>query len=97
MKTTRYFNYTRKRQDRAQIKEEWIEFVIENPEKTVNQSDGRIRKWSKIIEARKDPGPEGPALISPRRGGVYLRLRMEYWNGGIMEYWESKADDGLIL
>jgi hypothetical protein len=30
MKTTLYFNYTRKRQDRAQIKEEWIEFVIEN-------------------------------------------------------------------
>jgi hypothetical protein len=53
MKTTRYFNYTRKRQDRAQIKEEWIEFVIENPEKTVIQSDGRIRKWSKIIEANK--------------------------------------------
>jgi hypothetical protein len=22
---------------------------------------------------------------------------MEYWNGGTMEYWESKADDGLIL
>jgi len=22
---------------------------------------------------------------------------MEYWNGGILEYWESKADDGLIL
>ncbi len=53
MKTTLYFNYTRKRQDRAQIKEEWIEFVIENPEKTVIQSDGRIRKWSKIIEANK--------------------------------------------
>jgi hypothetical protein len=45
----------------------------------------------------KDPGPEDPALISPQRGGVYLRLRMEYWNGGIMEYWESKADDSLIL
>ena len=53
MKTTLYFDYTRKRQDRAQIKEEWIEFVIENPEKTVIQSDGRIRKWSKIIEANK--------------------------------------------
>ncbi len=53
MKTTLYFNYTRKRQDRAQIIEEWIEFVIENPEKTVIQSDGRIRKWSKIIEANK--------------------------------------------
>jgi hypothetical protein len=22
---------------------------------------------------------------------------MEYWNGGKMEYWGSKADDGLIL
>jgi hypothetical protein len=29
------------------------EFVIENPEKTVIQSDGRIRKWSKITEANK--------------------------------------------
>ena len=53
MKTTRYFEYTRKRQDRAQIKEEWIEFVIENPEKTEIQSDGRIRKWSKINEVNK--------------------------------------------
>jgi hypothetical protein len=25
----------------------------------------------------KDPGPEGPALISSQRDGVYLRLRME--------------------
>ncbi|CAB1068325.1 hypothetical protein D1AOALGA4SA_321 [Olavius algarvensis Delta 1 endosymbiont] len=25
----------------------------------------------------KDPGPEDPALISPQRGGVYLRLPME--------------------
>jgi len=53
MKTTLYFQYTRKRQDRAQIKEEWIEFVIENPEKTVIQSDGRIRKWSKITEVNR--------------------------------------------
>ena len=53
MKTTRYFEYTRKRQDRAQINEEWIEFVIENPEKTEIQSDGRIRKWSKITEVNK--------------------------------------------
>jgi hypothetical protein len=22
---------------------------------------------------------------------------MEWWNNGIMEYWESKADDDLIL
>jgi len=25
----------------------------------------------------KDPGPQNPALISPQRGGAYLRLRME--------------------
>ncbi|CAB1078425.1 hypothetical protein D1AOALGA4SA_6166 [Olavius algarvensis Delta 1 endosymbiont] len=43
------------------------------------------------------PSLKGPALISPKRGGVYLRLGLEYWNGGIMEYWESKADVGLIL
>ena len=44
MKTTQYFEYTRKRPDRAQIKLEWIELVVENPEKTEIQSDGRIRK-----------------------------------------------------
>ena len=53
MKTTLYFKYTRKRQDRSQIKKEWIEFVIENPEKILIQSDGRIRKWSKIAEVNK--------------------------------------------
>jgi hypothetical protein len=53
MKTTLYFEYTRKRQDRAQIKDEWIKFVIENPEKTQIQSDGRIRKWSRISEVNK--------------------------------------------
>ena len=53
MKTTQYFDYTRKRPDRSQIKEDWIKFVIENPEQTVTQSDGRIKKWAKISEAGK--------------------------------------------
>jgi hypothetical protein len=53
MKTTRYFKYTRKRPDRAQIKDEWIKFVINNPAKIEIQSDGRIRKWSKISEVNK--------------------------------------------
>ena len=53
MKTTQYFDYTRKRSDRSRIKEEWILFVIENPEKTEIQSDGRIRKWAKISEINK--------------------------------------------
>jgi len=53
MKTTQYFDYTSKRPDRAQIKEDWIKSVIEKPEKVEIQSDGRIRKWAKISEAGK--------------------------------------------
>lgn len=53
MKTTQYFDYMKKRSDRTQIKEEWIKYVIENPEKIETQSDGRIRKWAKITEAGK--------------------------------------------
>ena len=53
MKTTQYFDYTRKRPDRAQIKKDWIKSVIENPEKIETQSDGRIRKWAKIPEVEK--------------------------------------------
>jgi hypothetical protein len=50
VKTIQYFDYRRKRPDRAKIKQDWIEFVIDNPEKTEIQSDGRIRKWAKISE-----------------------------------------------
>ncbi|MBU1338889.1 MAG: DUF4258 domain-containing protein [Acidobacteria bacterium] len=53
MKTTKYFDHMRKRPDRAQIKREWIISVINNPEKTERQSDGRIRKWAKISAAGK--------------------------------------------
>ena len=30
-----------------------------------------------ILITSKDPGSEDPALVSPQRGGVYLRLRMD--------------------
>ena len=53
MKTTEYFQYMRKRKDRAIIKEEWIEFVVNNPDKQEIQSDGRIRRWAKIEEVDK--------------------------------------------
>jgi len=53
MKTTKYFNYTRKRADRAKIKIEWVEYVINNPEKSEIQSDGRVRKWAIIPEVNK--------------------------------------------
>jgi hypothetical protein len=53
MKTTQYFEYIRKRPDRAEIKEEWIEFVMNNPKVTETQSDGRVRKWARIPEVDK--------------------------------------------
>lgn len=53
MKYTKYFHYIRQRPDRSKIKEEWIEFTIENPVRTEIQSDGRIRKWAKIKEEGK--------------------------------------------
>jgi hypothetical protein len=53
MKTTQYFDYTRKRPDRVHINADWIKTVVENPAKVEVQSDGRIRKWAKITEAGK--------------------------------------------
>ena len=50
MKTTQYFEYTRKRPDRIQITNAWIQLAIENPDKAEVQADGRIRKWVKIEE-----------------------------------------------
>ena len=53
MKTTQYFEYVRKRPDRATIRDEWLSHVLEHPEKTQVQSDGRIRKWARIVETGK--------------------------------------------
>ena len=53
MKKTQYFEYTQKRPDRAQIKDKWIKYVIDNSERIQIQSDGRIRKWAKITEVNK--------------------------------------------
>ncbi len=50
MKTTKYFEYTRKRPDRSGIKDEWIIKTVESPIETINQSDGRFKKWSYIEE-----------------------------------------------
>lgn len=54
MKYTQYFLYTRKRPDRAGIKDEWIQRAINKPIRTTVQSDGRIRKWVLIQEVNKD-------------------------------------------
>ena len=50
MKFTRYFQEMRPRPDRAIIKLEWIQHVIDNPAKEFAQKDGRIRLWAPIEE-----------------------------------------------
>jgi hypothetical protein len=39
------------RPDRKDIKEEWIQSVISDPEYEEIQPDGRIKRWAKISEA----------------------------------------------
>ena len=51
MKFTQYFLAMRQRSDRADIKLEWIEFVINQPVSEIVQEDGRIRRWAKINAA----------------------------------------------
>ena len=51
MKTTRYFEATRVRPDRAQIRDAWILRVVEHPEYQSVQRDGRVRRWARIPEA----------------------------------------------
>ena len=53
LKTTGYFEHMRKRPDRAMILDEWITHVIQFPEKTEVQSDGRIRRWAWVPEESK--------------------------------------------
>jgi len=50
VKTTKYFQATRKRPDREIIMDEWIQHVIRFPEKEYVQTDGRIRRWARIEE-----------------------------------------------
>ena len=50
MKTTQYFRHTRQRPDRVMILDEWIEQTIRNPLREERQSDGRIRRWARIVE-----------------------------------------------
>ncbi len=53
MKTTKYFNFRRQNPDRRQIKDEWIQKVINVPIKKEVQSDNRIKIWGRIEEVDK--------------------------------------------
>lgn len=50
MKSTKYFEAIRSRPDRAIIRDEWIQRVIDGPEREQIQADGRIRRWASIEE-----------------------------------------------
>ncbi|ROO35172.1 hypothetical protein [Salinisphaera orenii] len=50
MKTTRYFQATRTRPDRAVIRDEWIQHIIDKPEREIVQADGRVRRWAAIAD-----------------------------------------------
>ena len=50
MKFTEYFQALRQRPDRAIIRDEWIQYVIDQPVKELIQKDGRIRRWAAIGE-----------------------------------------------
>ena len=40
----------RLRPDRAKIRLEWIQYVVEHPGREVIQADGRTRRWAPILE-----------------------------------------------
>jgi len=50
VKYTQYFLATRKRLDRAMIRDEWIQHVIDHPMRQKIQADGRIRRWAPIAQ-----------------------------------------------
>ena len=58
MRFTKYFEQMCRRPDRATIRLEWIQRVVDNPTREVVQEDGRIRRWAPIGEV----------------GGRYLRV-----------------------
>ena len=47
---TAYFQAMRARPDRAMIRLEWIQQVVNNSEREMIQEDGRIRRWAAISE-----------------------------------------------
>jgi hypothetical protein len=61
MKVTRYLLSMQERPDRAIIKMEWIQRVIENPVQETVQEDGHIRRRASIEEYG------GPSLIKHGR------------------------------
>ena len=52
MKTTQYFEITRKRPDRAEIQDHWTELAVHTPDQQAVQANGRVPRWASIPEAQ---------------------------------------------
>ena len=52
VKSTVYFEAMSKRPDRTAIKREWIQRAITAPLREYIRTDGRIRRWAAIPEAK---------------------------------------------
>jgi hypothetical protein len=50
VKYTQYFQAMRQRPDRAIIRLDWIQNVVEHPIREAIQQDGRIRRWGAVAE-----------------------------------------------
>jgi hypothetical protein len=48
VKTTEYFRYVKRRPDRREIRDEWIQAVVSHHAIERRQIDGRIRRWARI-------------------------------------------------
>jgi hypothetical protein len=66
MKFTAYFQAMRSRPDRAMIRIEWIQQVMEHPVKEVIQKDSRIRRWAPIQETEGGIGESSYFQIERR-------------------------------
>jgi hypothetical protein len=53
VKETRYFQYTRRRPDRREILDDWIEAAINTPIAEQVRSDGQLRRWVYIESVGK--------------------------------------------
>ena len=49
--STQYFRTMRLRPDRAMIRDEWIIRALTDPLREQVQMDGRIRLWTRVVEA----------------------------------------------
>ena len=64
----------RQRPDRASIRMEGIQHVIDHPEKEAIQADGRVRRWAAISDAE---GRYLRVILLPDKETVHMHFLIE--------------------